>query len=612
MFYQHGKYGKFLKIFFTPAIIILILFIYYTLSCQDPDALSEDSEYNVKSIPGTITVSLPLKWETGNYGGIWRDTYKEDPKSYNPFSNLDGTHRTVTGLMLDYLFDYDPYTREWSGNIVEKYEVVFDEVKDTMELRCTLRNNIYWSDGVQMTADDVVWWFDNIEGDPDVFPLGYSGQFITMQDGSRKRYTIEQTGKLDFKYIFPRVVGNPTLVVNTGSIIPKHIWEPVHRIDKNLLKEFWGINTKPEELVGNGPFLLEENRAGERIVFKRNPNYWMSDEKGNKLPYIDRIILSQIHDTNAELLKFQKGETESYPMRGEDMATLVREMERGNFSIWNGGPDSGYPALIFNHNPNTVPENKFKLFTNQYFKRAISSIIDRETIINLTINGLAEPLHHIISESNRFYNPDLASPYDYNPERAAELFEKAGLKQKNRSGFFIDDTGNPVSFDILTSSNDPVLHDYLNIIVTDLRKAGLRANIVVADFNAIVQKLLYTGEWDCYLAGFNFPIFPEQWYNLWLSDGNRHYWNPNQKEPYLEWQKKIDRLYNTLVYTYREEKIKEYYDEFQKTLLDELVIIPLFRRYTFTAFRNKWGNINWGFGNSIGDGYRKIYLKEEE
>ncbi len=596
---------------FLKAIALLFLF-FYIIACKDPDALSEDQGHNVKSIPGTITLSLPLKWEIGTYGGIWRDTYREDPKSYNPFSNLDGTHLAVTGLMLDYLFDYDPYTREWQGNIVEKYEVVFDEIEDTMELRCTLRNNIYWSDDVQMTADDVVWWFNNIEGDPDIYPVGYSGQFITMKDGSRERYTIEKTGELDFKYIFPRVVANPLLVVNTGSIIPKHIWEPVYKKDKNLLKEFWGVNTKPDELVGNGPFLLEENRPGERLVFKRNPNYWMVDERGNRLPYIDKIILSQIPDTNAELLKFQKGETESYPMRGQDIATLIPEAEKGNFSIWNGGPSSSYPALIFNHNPKTVPENKFKLFSNQYFKKAISSLIDRETIINQTINGLAEPLYHIISESNRYYNPDLASAFDYNTTRAAELFEMAGLKQKNKDGFFIDSKGNAVSFDILTSSNDPVLHDYLNIIVTDLKKAGIKANIIVADFNVIVSKLLNTGEWDCYLANFNFPIFPEQWYNLWLSDGNMHYWHPNQKTPALEWEKKIDFLYSTLVYTYREETVKKYYDEFQKTLIDEMVIIPLFRRYTFTAIRNKWGNTNWGFGYSIGDGYRKVYIKEQE
>ena len=150
----------------------------------------------------------------------------------------------------------------------------------------------------------------------------------------------------------------------------------------------------------------------------------------------------------------------------------------------------------------------------------------------------------------------------------------------------------------------------INIMITDFKAAGLVANLVVVDRNLIVQKLLHTGEWECYLAGFNFPRFPEQWYNIWKSSGNLHYWNPNQESPNLGWEKIIDENYEELIYTFSEEKIQSYYDDFQKTLIDEMVIIPVFRKYTFMAVRNKWGNINWGFGYSIGDSYRRIYLKE--
>ena len=81
--------------------------------------------------------------------------------------------------------------------------------------------------------------------------------------------------------------------------------------------------------------------------------------------------------------------------------------------------------------------------------------------------------------------------------------------------------------------------------------------------------------------------------------------------PNLEWEKIIDENYEELIYTFNEDKIQEYYNNFQKTLIDEMVIIPIFRKYTFMAVRNKWGNINWGFGYSIGDSYRRIYLKNE-
>ncbi len=597
-----------LNSYITALLSVFFIFI----SCSDPEGEGLSGDQGIKSIPGTITAVRPLKWDSGTHGGIWRDTYTEDPKSYNPFSNLDGTHLTVTGLILDYLFDYDPYEREWKGNIVEEFRVEADEENDTMELYCRLRNNIFWSDGVQMTSDDVVWWFDFIESDPEIDPVGSQGRNIKMPDGSLKEYKIEKIDNLSFKYIFPRIVATPMLVVNTGSIVPRHIWEPVYKKGKKAVREFWGVNTPPEKLIGNGPFLLESNSPGERLVFKRNPNYWMKDKRGNSLPYLDKIVLTQIPDSNAEILKFQKGEVESYQLRGQDLATLLPDSEKGDYSIWNGGPSTGYPALIFNHNPETLPLHKYRVFTDKNFKKGISCLIDRDTIINQVINGLAEPQFHIISESNRFFNASLASDCSYNPERALEFFKSAGLEDRNGDSLLEDQEGNNIKFDIITSSSDPILHDYINIMITDFKKAGLEANLVVVDRNLIVQKLLHTGDWECYLAGFSFPRFPEQWYNIWKSSGNLHYWNPNQESPNLEWEKIIDENYEELIYTFNEEKIQKYYDRFQKTLIDEMIIIPVFRKYTFMAVRNKWGNINWGFGYSIGDGYRRIYLKQQQ
>ena len=113
-------------------------------TCSEPrasvDASGGGAEYafDVKEIPGTVRVKHPIKWDIGTIGGTWRDTYREDPKSYNAFSNLDGTHSIVTGMMFDYLFDYDPLKREWKGFLIKDYEVIFDEEADTMVLICEL------------------------------------------------------------------------------------------------------------------------------------------------------------------------------------------------------------------------------------------------------------------------------------------------------------------------------------------------------------------------------------------------------------------------------------------------------------------------------------------
>ncbi len=586
-------------------------------SCSEPETLKGTGSatiepVSVKDIPGTVRIKKPLVWKVGKPGGTWYDTYKEDPKSYNPFSNLDGTHTIVTNFLLDYLFDYDTDTRTWKGFLIDTFEVKVNKEHDKMELICTLRKDVYWSDGVQMTADDIIFWYNELEGDPEIYPVGAQGQYVQMNDGRKERILVEKIDTFTYKYKFPRIVQNPVLMVNASNIVPKHIWEPVKKQGKKATLDFWGLNTPPEKLVGNGPFLLEKYVPGERLIFRRNPRYWMKDEQGNPLPYLERIVLTLTPDTNAELLKFQKGEIESYALRGKDLATLLPGAETRKYTIYNGGPAEGYPALIFNQNPNTLPPEKLRWFTNPDFRRAISSLIDRETIINQTINGLAEPLYHIISEYNRFYAPDLAIPYTYNPDKARELLNKAGFKDRNGDGLLEDSEGKTLSFEIMTHSQDTVLHDYLNIIITDLGKVGIRAKLQVVDFNVVAQKLLNTYDWDCWLASFGFPTFPEQWYNVWRSDGNLHYWHPKQKTPTAEWEKKVDALYEQLIYTYDEEKVRELYYQFQKVLLDEMVIIPIFRRYTFTAVYNKWGNVNWDIRHPIGDGYRKVFLMGNE
>jgi peptide/nickel transport system substrate-binding protein len=115
-----------------------------------------------------------------------------------------------------------------------------------------------------------------------------------------------------------------------------------------------------------------------------------------------------------------------------------------------------------------------------------------------------------------------------------------------------------------------------------------------------------------------FPTFPEQWYNVWRSDGNMHYWYPKQEEPATEWEAQVDELYNALIYTYDPLEIQSFYDQFQNILMEELPMIPLYNRYSFYAVYNKWGNINWDSLHkseetitiSMGFDWRRVYLKE--
>ena len=585
------------------------------LSCSEPEAKKDGAAVpkgpiSVKDIPGTVKMTKPVVWEVGKSGGTWQDTYAEEPKSYNPFSNLDGTHTVVSGLMLDYLFDYDPDKREWSGWLIDTFEVKVDPEKNTMDLVCKLKDDVFWSDGVQMTADDMIFWYDEIEGDPEIYPVGSQGQFVRMDDGSAKRILIEKIDKLGFRYRFPRVVQNPVLMVNTGSIVPRHIWEPVKKVSKKAVMDFWGINTPPDKLVGNGPFLLEKNVPGERLIFKKNPKYWMKDAKGNRLPYLDKIVLTLTPDPNAELLKFQKGEIDGYALRGKDLATLVPEAKSKGFTVWNGGPADGYPALVFNQNPKAVSKEKARTLHESLFpagRELPRGPGDHHQPDHQRPRGAALPYHLRVQPLLR-PGPDFAlllqPGKSEGPPRGRRLQghgrgrhpggqerEEARLRHHDPRPGHGDprlpqhhhhrppqgrDQGHPPGGRLQRGRPEAPQHPRL----------GLLARRVSVSRPSPSSGTISGGPTGTSTTGIRSRPAPRR-------NGRRRWTACTRK----------------LIYTYDEAKVKELYSEFQKTLMDAMVIIPLHRKYSFNAVYDKWGNVNWDVRHSLGDGYRRIYLK---
>ena len=593
------------------SIMIKLFILQCFFYCTELEQADQD-QISIKDIPGTVKLQLPVKWDIGKTGGTWRSTDSTELRSYNPFASLEGTAYEVIRTINDYMFDYDMETNEWTGVLVKKYEIKMDKEKDSLELICELKDDIYYHDGVQMTADDIVFFVSELDTDKDIHYRGYKSSLVKMDDGTEKQIKIEKIDKFKFKYIFPRIVANPILNINT-YILPKHIWEPVKKKGKDAIMKFWDVKTPPSEIIGSGPYIIEEYKAVERFVFKGNPKYYRKDEKGNTMPYREKLVYSYVTrgNTTAVLLKFQKGESESYGLRGIDMATLLPEAEKKGYDIWNGGPSFRYTGLLINQNPKKVDKHLHKLFINKKFRYAISCLVDRETIINQVMNGFAEAYYHFTADNNKYHSPEFTTPYKYDPEKAKQLLAEIGLKDTNNDGYLEDEEGNTITFKVMIYGTDQTIIDTNNIIIDDLNKAGLKAVLETLDYNVWAEKLQYTFDWEFVLLGFNCPTFTEQYSNVWPSDGDRHYWYPNQEKPATEWEARIDEIYAKIIHTYDETEVKKLYDEFQQIIMDNLPIIPLTRAYNFIAIYKKWGNVNWDNRHEFGglSGVR-LYLKD--
>jgi len=589
-------------------------------SCTKHEELSVD-ELEAMGAQGLAeilakTTTKPWRGEEflpGKLGGTWYDVITQDPKSFNHLiAEQDSVTSSVVGNMQDYLIDYDVVRRKWVGRIGEP-DVIVDEANGTLQVVYTLRDDLYWSyydsdRKVKVTSDDVIFWYDEIRGDPDFQSSGYYQQFLTMPDGREERVTIHKIDDRRFYFHFPRIVAEPYISTNM-KFGPKHVYEPAKKQGGvDAVKNLFNVSVDPKTIPSMGEWLLVEYSPSQRLVYKRNPNYWRKDINGISVPYLEEMVVRIIPEENTQLLLFKNGEIEHYRLRPEDLDGLVNKKE-GDYTVFNAEGGLSASFWTFNQNPVNKDKPQYEWFTQKEFRQAMSCLLNRDRINTQVYRGLAEPKVTIYPEPNPYYNPSISLQYLFNREHALKLLSGIGFK-KDLLGNMRDNKNRRVEFDITITSENSIYSDIASIIRDELSKIGIKVNIRVLDFQKLVEQLFNTFDWDSMLMGLSGTnIFPSEGSNVWPSAGNLHMWNPNQETPATEWEARIDYLYNEGQFTIDTKKAQEIWDEFQSILLEQCPMIYLMRSRGFWALNNRWDFTNVYYDNMNGAETSFLYIK---
>jgi peptide/nickel transport system substrate-binding protein len=562
------------------------------------------------------TVDKPWRGEAfvpGRLGGAWRSVMNSDPKSFNHLvAEQDSATGAIVSSLTDYLVDYDHLKREWKPRCAAA-ELRVDEGAGTLEVIYTLRDDLYWScygqdRKVKVTSDDVIFWYDEIVGDPAFQSSGYNGQFLTMEDGSEDRIDIYRIDGRRFAFRFPRIVADPLLSTNM-DFGPRYVYEKAKREGgvQGVL-DLYSVATDPKLIPSMGKWFLAEYTAGQRLVFRRNPDYWNRDRNGLAIPYMEESIVRIIPEENTQKLLFQEGAVDSYGLRPEDLDEIAGGAGEA-YTVFGAEGSLSASFWTFNQNPVRRDRPQYEWFTRREFRQAMSCLLNRDRIITQVYRGLAEPKLDFFPPPHPYYNPASTHRYLYDPERALELLASIGMR-RDIFGTMRDEQRRPVKFDLTIRSESTINSDIASIIMADLANLGIRVNIRVIDFQKMVEQLFRTFEWDSMIMGLSGAnVFPTQGSNVWPSSGNLHMWYPRQESPATEWEARIDHLYNEGAYTIDREQARVYWDEYQRIILDECPMISLVRPRSFTALLNRWDFSNVYFDNMRGFETDYIFLK---
>ncbi|MEI8012288.1 MAG: ABC transporter substrate-binding protein [Candidatus Omnitrophota bacterium] len=539
------------------------------------------------------------------YGGTLVLSVTSDPRSFNPILAKETSTTTMTGHMFEGLTTMDPFTLKVIPNLAERWEAD----KSGLIWTFHLRRGLCWSDGVPLTAADVVFTFNDLIFNDEV---PSSARDIFTVEGKPLR--VDAVDPLTVRFTLPALFA-PFLRSLGQEILPRHALEKAVRDKKFTFT--WGINAKLSDIVGSGPYRLKEYQPGRRVVFSANPYYWKKDADGGVLPYIPRIEYVIVPGMDVELLKFIEGSIDVYTMRGMDYPLLKPQEASKGFTVYDLGPDLGTSFITFNQNPGINTANgkpfvapyKRAWFSDVRFRRAVAHLVDKKRIIEIVKNGMGYPQDSPESPAAGFFYCGDVRKYDYSLEAARGLLAEMGCADKNNDGILEDAEGRPLEFNLYTNADNTERVDAAAIIRSDLERAGMKVNLQLVEFNTLVAKLTSTCDWDAVILGLTGGIDPHFGQNVWRSSGQLHMWHPRQQAPATAWEKRIDDIFTAGVKEFDEGKRKSLYDEYQKIVVEELPVIYTALGARLVAVKNRFGNLKPSPFGGVLHNIEEIYVK---
>jgi len=401
-----------------------------------------------------LFVVKPLD-QIGKYGGNWRRAFT-GPADHENGNRINSADKILT-------FDYTgtriipSLARDWK---------VSDDGKTTT---IYLRKGARWSDGKPFTADDFMFWYEDIYLNKNIVPTPFFEFQIDGKDGKMKKiddYTVAFEFPEPYTYFVYQLAGSTAIGAGFatrggfqnfgGAYAPAHYLkqflpkysseEAANKKAKDLgfdswvsllkMKYSWALNN---ELPTMTPWKTVSPINTPTWSMERNPYFWAVDTAGNQLPYIDKITMTLAENTEVANLRAIAGEydIQERHMHLSKLPVFLENAKKGNYTVHLDPGFNGSDVAIHIGNSYVADPEISKLLKNKDFRHALALGIDRDQLNEAFWLGVGSA-GSVAPSPDTIYSPGPEWNKKWGVldlKQANELLDKVGLTKKDADGY---------------------------------------------------------------------------------------------------------------------------------------------------------------------------------
>jgi peptide/nickel transport system substrate-binding protein len=358
--------------------------------------------------PEATEAPAPTDVPAPTFSGTATITFVQEPDNLNPLYTQMSFSGYLRPFYLKPSWDFDENAQPVPVLVTEIPSVENGGLSaDGKIITLKLRNDVTWSDGEPLTAEDYVFTFDMIMSDQNTpigrYPYDTYVESVVAQDATTVVITLTEPLAAWLTSLF-------------YWVLPKHVLQPVFDADGTLDQAEWNRNPVPSL----GPFVLDQWETGSHLSFKANPN-WINP------PKLEQVFVRIVPDDAAQEAAILAGDSDIGTFLSSDQIEKLEADGKVKVVPVTSGYNEGW---FLNVNPDTA--RPFMLDVN--VRKALALATDRFTIVQDLLVESINPVNVTYWDTTPPYQTDSLMPYPYDPEQAKALLDAAGWVDSNGDG----------------------------------------------------------------------------------------------------------------------------------------------------------------------------------